>query len=139
MSSYFFAFLAMFFWGIAPIFGKLALADLSPMVGLTLRTFSIFVILLIYGLVSGELGQLGNINWRSGLYMAGEGILASLLGHLAYLYALKYGAASRVVPFTAAYPLVAVLIASIFLGEKITWSKGAGALFVVVGLILLKK
>jgi len=50
-----------------------------------------------------------------------------------YLFALKYGAASRTVPFIAAYPLVTFLIAISFLGEKVTLMKGAG--LVVLGLL----
>ncbi len=139
MSPLFFASIAMFFGGVAPIFGKIGLTELSPFISLALRTFSISVILFLYGLISGELSEFMTMSWRSGLFMVAEGVFASLLDHLAYFYALKYDTTSRIIPFTAAYPIITIILAIIFLGEKITWNKGLGAIFVVIGLILLKR
>lgn len=138
MKIYFFAVLAMFFWGIAPVFGKLGLGEVSPVVGLSIRTFTIALILLIYGLMSGKISGIVEAGSKDILLLAGEGILASLLGHLAYFFALKYGEASKVVPFIAAYPLVTLLIGIFFLNETLSWEKVAGSAFIVLGLFLLK-
>lgn len=139
MNIYLFAFLAMVFWGLAPVFGKIGLTKVSPLIGLYVRTFVIAVILLVYGTLSGQIKGLGYVSKTDILYLAGEAVCASLLGHLAYFFALKYGAASRVVPFIAAYPLVTFLASISFLGESLTWTKGIGASLVALGLLFLMR
>ena len=124
---YVFALLAMVFWGLAPVFGKIGLTKASPLLGLYIRTFVVAAILLLHGFLSGQIRVLTTVSRSDILYLAGEAVFASLLGHLAYFFALKYGAASRMIPFIAAYPLVTFLVAISFLGEKLIWTKGAGA------------
>lgn len=141
MSWLSFGLLGALFWGTAPVLGKLGLVRADPTLALALRSFVISLVLLLWLFLSGNLGQFklflqGGNAW---LYLAGEGLLASLAGHLAYYYALKYGEASRVTPVMAAYPVVTVLLVWLFLGEKLTWSKVVGVLLIVAGVILLKK
>jgi transporter family protein len=133
-----FSLLAMLSWGVAPVFGKIGLRDVSPLLGLSVRTFVVAIVLLVIGLATGELSGITRIQPRDILFLAGEGILASLIGHFAYFFALKYGAVSTTVPFIAAYPLVTMIIGLSFLREPFSWQKLAGALFVAGGLFLLK-
>jgi transporter family protein len=57
---------------------------------------------------------------------------------LALLFlALRAGDASRVIPLTAAYPLVTVLLALLVLNEAFSIATLVGATFVVVGAVLL--
>jgi len=42
------------------------------------------------------------------------------------------------VPVTAAFPLVTVLMAILFLGEPLTWQRVLGAALVVGGVLLIK-
>jgi len=139
MNIYLFAFLAMVLWGLAPIFGKIGLTKVSPLIGLYIRTFVVATILLVYGVLSGQIKNLTCVSRTDILYLAGEAIFASLLGHLAYFFALKYGAASRMVPFIAAYPLITFFVGISFLGEKLTLAKSAGVGLVVLGLLFLMR
>lgn len=139
MKTILFAVLAMLLWGIAPIFGKLGLVELSPFTGLAIRSFIISGLLLVYGLLAGKFSGINEVDINSLLYIATEGIFASLLGHLAYFYALKFGTASRVVPFVAAYPLVTVLAAIIFLKEGFSWENLIGALLIIIGIFIIKR
>lgn len=132
-----YAALAMLFWGTAPILGKLGLVQVSPYVGLVIRTAVVMVTLVVYGIASGQLAGVTRVDPASLRYLAGEGLLASLLGHLAYFYALKHGPASRVVPFIAAYPLVTFSLALALLAERVTAGKALGAVLVAAGLLLL--
>ena len=72
------------------------------------------------------------------MFIGMEGIFASLIGHFAFYYALRLGEASRVVPIVSAYSLITILAAVIFLSEKMTIYKGAGALLVIAGVFLLR-
>ncbi len=136
--GYLYALLTALLWGVAPLFGKLGLEEVDALAGMTLRTMVVGAVLLLFGGFTGQLANVTSIGLKSGLLIAAEGLLASLLGHLAYYQALKLGDASRVVPVTAAFPLVTVLMAILFLGEPLTWQRVLGAALVVGGVLLIK-
>ncbi len=71
-------------------------------------------------------------------FLALEGICAALLGQLAYYYALKFGDVSRVAPVVAAFPVVAMLLAFVVLGEQITATKVIAAVLITAGVVLLR-
>src|SRR5262249_33685780 len=95
--------------------------------------------LLAYGVAVAVLMARGATDWG---WHAGTGwALASAalaVGSLILLYvALGLGAASKVVPVTAAYPAATVVLAAIFLGEHITPMRVAGMVLVIVGVVVL--
>jgi transporter family protein len=130
---------ALFCFGAAPLFGKVGLGQVPPLIGVLIRSSAVAVGVVVAAGVSGKLGQLGSVGASSLALLAAEGLLAGLIGHFAYFTALKGGEASRVVPMISAYPLVTVLAALLLLSEKLTWPKGVGALLVVAGLVLLRR
>mgnify|MGYP000707680253 CR=1 FL=1 len=136
--GYLYALLTALLWGMAPLFGKLGLESVDALAAMTLRTMVVGVVLLLFGGFTGQLANVTSIGLKAGLLIAAEGLLASLLGHLAYYQALKLGDASRVVPVTAAFPLVTVLMAILFFGEPLTWQRVLGAALVVGGVLLIK-
>ena len=135
--SLLFALLAMLFWGVAPLFGKLGLGGLEPLAALTIRSGIITVLLVGFCVVAGKWPEVTSAQPRDILLIGLEGLCAALFGQLAYYYALKYGELSKVTPVVAAFPLVAFLLGILVLGEKLTWGKGLGALFIVIGVALL--
>lgn len=137
-NAYFMAALAMLFWGLAPIFGKLGLVNANPLAALTIRSLTITAILLIVAIATGQWKSLLQIAPRDASFLALEGICAALLGQLAYYYALKFGEVSQVTPIVAAFPLVAILLAVAVLGEQITATKILAAVLITAGIVLLK-
>lgn len=135
---YILAIITLFFWGIAPIFGKLGLAKISPYTALAVRSFIVAIIMLIILLIRGDMGDLVKIDLKSMAFIGLEGIFASLIGHFAYYYALKLGETSRIVPIAAAFPMITVIAAAIFLSEKITILKGSGIILILVGIFLIR-
>lgn len=133
-----FALVASLLWGIAPVFGKLGLKATDPATALFVRTLGVAVIMVVWALATGAFARVGAMGWRPVVFLLSEGVLASLVGHFAYLYALKLAEAGRVVPIGATYPLFTLAIAALFLGETITWQKGVGAALIVAGVWLLK-
>ncbi len=138
MNEYVFAGIAMVFWGVAPVFGKLGLGELPPLAALTVRSLVISAILVAAVTVKGQWGFVAGATARDAAFIALEGICAALLGQLAYYYALKIGEVSRVSPVAAAFPLVALAVGVLFLGEKVTAAKVVAALLIVAGVALMK-
>lgn len=94
--------------------------------------------MLIILLARGDIRELAKVDLKSVAFISLEGIFASLIGHFAYYYALKLGEVSKIVPITSAFPIITVLIAVIFLAEKITIFKGSGILLIIAGIVLLR-
>jgi transporter family protein len=70
------------------------------------------------------------------LAAAASAVLAST-ALVAFYVALGRGAASTVVPFTSVYPLVTLVLSALVLAEKITPLRGAGALVVIIGVVMI--
>jgi len=136
--SYIYALAAMALWGLAPVLGKLGLVNLEPLAALTVRSATITAILVAFMVLSGRWNSVAGIAAKDWLFMALEGLCAALFGQLAYYYALKHGEVSKVSPLVSAFPLVALVMAAAILGEKITAWKIAGAICIVLGVIMLK-
>ena len=133
-----FLFLTTLFWGIAAIFDKLALGRTSPFSGLMVRQFIVSGILLGVGIGSGRLGNLGALDARTIALFGLSGICGGAAGLWTYYHALRLGGASLVVPITAAYPLITVLLSWLILQEGLTVPRIIGTALIVLGVWLVK-
>ncbi len=126
-------------WGLAPAFEKMGLRGrLDPYVGVVLRTIPI-VFVGIAGLIAlGKIRALETLDVRSVIYVMIGGLLAGFLGQITFYHALKTGEASMVVPLAAVYPLFALFVSVLFLGEAFTWYKLVGIVLIVAGIALLR-
>ncbi len=126
-------------WGFAPALEKMGLAGkIDPYLGVVIRSISVAVLSVFGLLLMGRIGSIVEVDLKSALFIAAGGIVAGLIGQFVFYSALKAGEASVVVPVAATYPLVALLIAVLFLGESFTWSKLVGIGLVVGGVIMLR-
>jgi transporter family protein len=138
MRLFIFLFLTTLFWGAAAIFDKLALGKTSPLAGMLVRQFILTGVLLLIGIGSGRLGGLVTVEWRSVLFFGLSGICGGVAGLWTYYHALRLGGASLVVPITATYPLITVLLSWLILQEGLTFSRIVGTALIVVGVWLVK-
>jgi transporter family protein len=138
INGYLLAGAAMVFFGIAPIFGKLGLSGVQPLAALTIRSMIISVLLLVTVTVNGQWKLVFEVTAKDAIYIALEGLCAAFLGQLAYYYALKFSDVGRVSPIVAAFPLVAMFLGIIFLGEQVTLYKVLASILIILGVILIK-
>lgn len=138
MNEYILAGIAMVFWGIAPVLGKLGLTALQPLAALAIRSITISVILILVVTAKGQWSYITGASTRDIAVIALEGICAALLGQLAYYHALKVGEVSRISPIVSAFPLVAMVLGIIFWGEKVTMYKFIASLLIISGIVLLR-
>lgn len=126
-------------WGTAPLLERLGLTRLDTLTAVTVRSLSISLVLLVVALMSGRLPALLRVPPRAALFLALGGLFASLLGQYTYYAALRRSAeVSRIVPLVGAYPLVTLLVAAVFLGERLTALKVIGTALIVAGVFLLR-
>jgi bacterial/archaeal transporter family protein len=125
-------------WGVGGYFEKkgLALGNLSPQLGITIRTAVAFVIL----------GAVSFPQWRTlahagprALWMMilGGGVVAGAVGMLCFYAAIKGAPLGKVMPIAFTSPLFGVLMGLAFGGESLTVRGGLGILFTTGGIVLL--
>lgn len=112
---------------------------LDPFIALSIRTLAVGVGLAVWGLATGRFTGFGALDGRAVALLAAEGLAASLLGHLAYFYALKLGQVSLVSPVVSAFPAVAVLLSVLILGERLSVAKLAGLSLIIAGIIFIRR
>ena len=138
-STFLFALAATCCYGVAPIFGKTALARVDPSLGILIRTFAVSLTLLIWALLSHQITRIASVDLRSTGFLVLEGLAGGLGGTLFYYLALKYAETTRVAAITSAFPVVAFVGAILFLSEKPTLDKLIGLTLIVVGVIIIRK
>jgi transporter family protein len=131
---FFLALFGMICWGLAPVFAKLGLSNVSPMAGLALRTYISTSFLTVWVLCSGTWHEFRDISKQATWLIAIEALLATLIGDFAYYAALKYGEVTFVTLVMACSPLVSIITAVFFLNEQITWCRLLGGILIISGI-----
>jgi len=130
--------LAMILWGAWGIQSKLIMETMTP-----LANQIVFVVGLVPPVIWCLLAQpriaatLSRERRAGSLYAFLTGILGAV-GNIAFFVALAIGGpASIVVPLTSLFPLVTVLLAALWLRERVGRAQIAGVGFAVVAIVLL--
>ncbi|MCJ7733225.1 MAG: DMT family transporter [Anaerolineales bacterium] len=125
--------LALFAWVFWGFFPKLAARHIGPQ--------SAMIYQVLGGILIG-LAVLINLKFKVEFNLPGfsYGLAIGLLGFfgaLMYLVALSRGPLALVAPITAMYPVGAILLGLIFLGEPITIKQGMGIALSLVAIYLI--
>ena len=125
--------LAVLCWGIWALVGKLI--SVSPALTQALSTIGLIPVFVALGF-SRKLTASGNR--RRGALLAMSAGALTCLGNIAYYDMLSRGAkTATVVPLTALYPLVTVLLAVVLLKERLNRVQSAGIAFSLGAIYLL--
>jgi transporter family protein len=137
MKSIYYILIAIVFWGLAPIFGKLGLEKIDPLLAISIRTLGLATIIMLVLAFSGRWRELGGVDTRSGALIIVEGIFAGLLAHFAYYFALRAGEVSRTVLLVRGAPIITVLLGIILFGEKLSLTELSGMVLIIAGSVLM--
>lgn len=133
------AVLAAICWGIAPVAAKLALNQVSPIVGMAVRSLIAMTLVSTWLVATGHYKLAADLKSSAMVWLLLEAILATVVGDALYFYALKHGKAGEVGIIMASSPIITVLAADLLLGEPSTPTKLFGVALVIGGLILASK
>ena len=138
MRAQLFALLTAAAWGIGGYFEKkgLRMGNLSPQVGITIRTA---VALIILGAVSvPQWRTILDAGTKPLLYaILGGGVLAGAIGMLCFYVALKGGSLSQVMPIAFTSPLFGVLMGVLAGGATLQPRQLIGMALTVGGIALV--
>jgi|UniRef100_A0A7C3SMN4 transporter family protein len=130
-----FSLMALTFWGIWGVLTKVATLYLPPYVAYLV---SILGYLPILGFLLVERGL--SLPWHPvGWSVSLAAGVSAALGLLCYYRALAGGAAAKVVPLTAMYPVVTVLLSYMFMKEHLTVRHLVGLSAALVAVWLLSE
>jgi len=130
-----FALLSAVFAALVAIFGKMGLQGIDSTTATAARAVIMAIFTVGFALALNKTSLQG-IDAKSWVFIALTGVFGAL-SWLAYFYALKIGDVSKVAPIDRTSVLFALVLAFIFLGEKITIKTVLGAIAIVVGTILI--
>ncbi|MBM4273251.1 MAG: DMT family transporter [Deltaproteobacteria bacterium] len=129
-----FSLMAMALWGLWGVLSKVATRHLPPQ-GVYLLTITGHLVVMTYVLSQGF-----PITWHPvGVAAALSAGLCMAFGLLTFFFALARGEAAVVVPVTALYPVVTVILSLALLQESFTLRRAAGVVLAVVAVWLLSK
>jgi transporter family protein len=138
MKPQIFALLTAMAWGIGGYFEKkgLHLGNLTPVMGITIRTS---IALVILGIASfSQWKTLQQAGPKALLMMIlGGGVLAGAVGMLCFYTAIKGAPLTRVMPIAFTSPLFGALMGILLGGEPLTWKTALGMLLTVGGIVVL--
>lgn len=138
MKPQLFALLTAVAWGVGGYFEKKGLqaGNLSPQVGITVRTA---VALVVLSAISWpQFRTLGQADGKAIVTLViGGGLVAGSLGMLCFYAAIKGAPLNRVMPIAFTSPLFGVLAAVVLGGEALTVKAALGMALTVGGIVLL--
>ena len=122
--------------GITAILAKVGVAEVNSHLATAIRTVVVLIFTWTIALSVVPWSELGNVTRRTYLFLVLSGI-ATGLSWLCYFRALQLGEASRVAPVDKLSVVFAIVLAAVFLREKLTWQHFAGGTLIVTGALLL--
>lgn len=121
---------SMILWGLWGFTGKVAVDSQGWSSAFTIASISAIIVTL--GFFAYQRPPIKEISW----YAIAAGAIGTL-GTLAFYLALERGRASIVVPLTALYPGITILLSFLVLGEKVSFYQGVGILLAMASMVLM--
>ena len=121
--------------GATAVLAKVGVEGVPSNVATAIRTVVILVFAWGIVLARGEHHALGTVSARALAFLILSGG-ATGLSWLAYFRALQLGPASRVAPLDKLSLAVTLVLASVFLGEPVTWRLALGVALMIAGALL---
>jgi len=133
-----YALLSAVFASLVAIFGKIGLKDVDTNTATAIRAVIMALFLVGLILVQGKFTIFKQILNQPThlLYIVLSG-LAGALSWLFYFLALKTGKASQIVPLDRLSVVFTIVLAAIFLGEKLSLKTVIGGVTIVIGAVLV--
>lgn len=124
------------FAALVAIFGKIGISKVDSTLATTIRAVIMAVFLVLTALVLNKAKLLSTIDNKALAYITLSGI-AGALSWLCYFFALKNGPAAGVSAIDRTSIVFVLILAALFLAEKITLKSGIGIGLIGIGAILV--
>lgn len=131
-----FAFLSAFFAGMTSILAKCGIKKTDSNVATFIRTLVVLPLSLFMALIVNPNFSLGAVSSKTLVFLVLSG-LSTGASWLCYFRALSKGDINKVVPIDKSSTVLTIILAVIFLGERVTVYKTLGVVFIAIGTLLM--
>lgn len=131
-----FAFASAFFAGVTSILAKIGVKDVDSHVATAIRTIIVLIFSWIMVFIIGSQITIVNIDGKTFLFLILSG-LSTGGSWLCYFKALQLGDVNKVVPIDKSSTILTMILAFIFLNEKITINMVIGMIGIAIGTYLM--
>ncbi|NFK77443.1 EamA family transporter [Clostridium botulinum] len=131
-----FAFASAFFAGITAILAKIGIRNTDSSLATAIRTIIILIFSWLMVFIIGSQNFIYQISGQSLLFLILSG-LATGASWLCYFKALQVGDVNKVTPIDKSSIVLTMILAFVFLGEKITWIKFIGMCAIGIGTCMM--
>ena len=131
-----YAFGSAFFAGATSILAKIGVKDIDSHVATAIRTIVVLIFSWIMVFIVGSQGTIGNISGKTLTFLILSGF-ATGASWLCYFKALQLGDVNKVVPIDKSSTILTMILAFIFLNEKITINMVIGIIGIAIGTYLM--
>jgi transporter family protein len=130
------ALLSAFFAGITAILAKVGVENVDSSLATAIRTTVIVVISWAIAFATVPSAALAVPSRRTMIFLALSGV-ATGLSWICYFRALQLGDASRVAPIDKLSVVFVIVLAGVFLRERLTWHQVVGGTLIVAGSLII--
>ena len=131
-----FAFASAFFAGVTSILAKIGVKDVDSHVATAIRTIIVLIFSWIMVFIIGSQSTIVNIDGKTFLFLILSG-LSTGGSWLCYFKSLQLGDVNKVVPIDKSSTILTMILAFIFLNEKITINMVIGMIGIAIGTYLM--
>ena len=135
MNWFLWALLSAFFAGLTAVLAKVGVQQIDSNMATAIRTVVILIFAWAVALATKN-QSFSAIGKRTWIFLILSGF-ATGLSWLCYFRALQLGEASQVAPVDKLSVVVAIVLAAIFLHERMTWHHWVGGAFIFAGAVVL--
>lgn len=125
-----------FFAGVTSILAKVGVKDVDSHLATAIRTIIVLIFSWIMVFIIGSQSTIENINRKAFLFLILSG-LSTGASWLCYFKALQLGDVNKVVPIDKSSTILTMILAFIFLNEKITINMVIGMIGIAIGTYLM--
>ncbi len=130
------ALLSAFFAALTAILAKVGVAEINPNLATAIRTMVILILTWTLAFATTGKADWAAASPKTWFFLVASG-LATGLSWLCYFRALKLGDVAKVAPVDKLSVAMAIILAVIFLGERIRTQEAIGAGLIVLGVIVM--
>ncbi|GAB2533281.1 EamA family transporter [Spirosoma aerophilum] len=131
-----FALLAALSASVVVTLSKAGIKDVDSSLAFAVQSVLILIVSWTVVISQGNLPDVARIERKVWIYLVAAGVLTCVSSLLSFR-ALKLGNASQVSPLTNFSLVFAVVLAAVFLKEKLSWQVIAGAVLMGIGAVMI--
>ena len=135
MNWFVWALLSAFFAGLTAILAKVGVENVDSNLATAIRTVVIVIFAWGVALVTRK-QAFSMISRQTWLFLILSG-MATCLSWLCYFRALQLGEASQVAPVDKLSVVIVIILAAVFLHERVTWHHWVGGTLIFTGAVVL--